>query len=142
MWEYLLIDITFENASEKGFFFDFPFKNPAIPCNFVMVECKNYVGEVANPELDQLAGRFSPRRGRFGILACRSLDENAGFLKRCADTFTDDRGLIIPITDADIIAALARYPEKGPNAFEEIFNLVIGLLLFPNNKSRKRKAIQ
>lgn len=114
------IDITFENSSEKGFFFELPSKTPSIPCNFVMVECKNYVGEVANPELDQLAGRFSPRRGRFGILACRSLDENDGFLKRCADTFDDDRGLIIPITDDDIIKALAQYPEKGPDAIEEI----------------------
>ena len=91
-----------------------------LPCPFIFVECKNYTGEVANPELDQLSGRFSNRRGRVGILACRALDENDAFMKRCADTFEDDRGLIIPITDVDLNQALSKFPQFGTDGIEEI----------------------
>jgi len=114
------IDITFNNSAETGFFFTLPNNNISLPCPFIFVECKNYAGEVANPELDQLSGRFSNRRGKVGILTCRTLDENDAFIKRCADTFEDDRGLIIPITDDDLTTALTDFPEKGPNAFEQI----------------------
>ena len=84
-----------------------------LPCPFIFVECKNYTGEVANPELDQLSGRFSNRRVRVGILACRALNENDAFMKCCADTFEDDRGLIIPITDVDLNQALSKFPQFG-----------------------------
>ena len=116
------IDITFNNSAESGFFFTLPNKNVLLPCPFVFVECKNYTGEVANPELDQLSGRFSNRRGKVGILACRTLDENDSFMKRCADTYEDDRGLILPITDEDLTAALSLFPEQGANAIEQILS--------------------
>ena len=86
------------------------------------MECKNYVGEVSNPELDQLSGRFSPRRGRVGILTCRTLDSKDGFIKRCADTYHDDRGLIIPICDEDLIRSLNEYPHLRNGALETILN--------------------
>ncbi|MBP2029012.1 hypothetical protein J2Z35_002850 [Acetoanaerobium pronyense] len=126
------IDITFNNSSETGFFFTLPNNNALLPCPFVFVECKNYTGEVANPELDQLSGRFSNRRGRVGILTCRSLDEDNAFMKRCADTFNDDRGLIIPITDKDLDLALARFPRYGTGGIEDILaskykNIVFGI---------------
>lgn len=114
------IDITFNNSAEKGFFFTLPNQNAMLPCPFVFIECKNYTGEVANPELDQLSGRFSNRRGRVGILTCRTLDENEAFIKRCADTYEDDRGLIIPITDEDLKTALSEFPQKKAKALEDI----------------------
>ena len=116
------IDITFNNSAESGFFFTLPNKNVLLPCPFVFVECKNYTGEVANPELDQLSGRFSNRRGKVGILACRTLDENDSFMKRCADTYEDDRGLILPITDVDLTVALSLFPTQGANAIEQILS--------------------
>lgn len=116
------IDIRYNNSAERGFFFNLPQKNPTLPCFYVFVECKNYTGEVKNPELDQLSGRFSPRRGRVGILTCRTLDSSADFLKRCADTYHDDRGLIIPICDEDILQALDLYPVLKSNALESILS--------------------
>lgn len=115
------IDIVFNNSAESGFFYNLPNKDVSLPCPFVFVECKNYTGEVANPELDQLGGRFSNRRGRVGILACRSLDDKKTFMKRCADTLNDDRGLIIPICDEDLKMALSLFPESGVDAVEQIF---------------------
>lgn len=114
------IDIVFNNSAESGFFFDLPNKNALLPCPFVYVECKNYTEEVKNPELDQLSGRFSNRRGKVGILACRALDDNELFMKRCADTFEDERGLVIPITDEDLKRALMEFPKRGVNALEQI----------------------
>ena len=114
------IDITFNNSAESGFFFTLPNKNALLPCPFIFVECKNYSADVANPELDQLSGRFSNRRGRVGILACRALDMSEGFIKRCADTYEDDRGLIIPITDEDLNTALSNFPKYGTKGLENI----------------------
>lgn len=124
------IDITYNNSAEKGFFFTLPNKNPLLMCPFIFVECKNYTGEVANPELDQLSGRFSNRRGRVGILTCRTLDDNNAFMKRCADTFHDDRGLIIPIDDEDLHAALSVFPQKGTEGLEEILTAKYEIIVF------------
>lgn len=112
------IDIVFNNSAEDGFFYTTPSHNVTLPCPYVYVECKNYTGEVANPEIDQLSGRFSNMRGRVGILTCRVLEEN--FIKRCADTFTDERGLVIPLEDSDLIKALEDYPNMGVDAIENI----------------------
>ena len=116
------IDITYNNSAENGFFFTLPNSNPALSCPYVFVECKNYTGEVKNPELDQLSGRFSPRRGRVGILACRTLDSKNDFIKRCADTYHDDRGLILPICDEDIVCALRNFPALQTSALENILD--------------------
>lgn len=113
------IDISFNNSAETGFFFRLPSQSH-ITCPFVFIECKNYSREVANPELDQMGGRFSYQRGRFGIIVCRAIDDMDLFVRRCADTYSDDRGLIIPIVDTDIYQAFEHYTESGCNAFEEI----------------------
>jgi len=124
------IDITFNNSAETGFFFTLPNNNALLPCPFVFVECKNYTGEVSNPELDQLSGRFSNKRGRVGILMCRILDENDAFLRRCADTYEDDRGLIIPITDEDLTIALSAFPQDGPDGFDKILAAKYAKIVF------------
>ncbi len=99
------IDIVFNNVAEEGFFHLLP-ANYNIPCQLIMVECKNYSKDINNPELDQMAGRFSPNRGRFGIICCRSLDNQSEFVKRERDTVKDGRGWIITLTDDDVIQLL------------------------------------
>ena len=116
------IDITYNNSAESGFFYSLTNKVPVLTCPYIFVECKNYAGSVANPELDQLSGRFSPRRGRVGILTCRTLDTKDGFIDRCADTYHDDRGLILPICDEDLILALSKYPDLKNEALEDILS--------------------
>jgi hypothetical protein len=93
------IDITYTNAATMGFFLWLATHYSAA---HVFVECKNYGRDVSNPELDQLAGRFSPSRGQFGLLICRSFENKPLFLRRCRDTAMDRRGFIIPLDDDDL----------------------------------------
>ncbi|KQN14348.1 hypothetical protein ASE89_11630 [Sphingomonas sp. Leaf30] len=72
----------------------------------VMIECKNYSHDIANPELDQLIGRFDPRRGRFGMLFCREVTNKGRLADRCADAYRSAQGAIIVLTDEDVIEAL------------------------------------
>jgi hypothetical protein len=96
------IDILMENAATDGIFHRLH-SIRSLPCAFVAFECKNYTTEVANPELDQLSGRFSPNRGKIGFLCCRQFEDRSRFIERCRDTFRDDRGLVVPIDDASVI---------------------------------------
>jgi hypothetical protein len=100
------IDIYFENSAATGIFHLIPTVRQ-YPCAYVPFECKNYTTEVANPELDQLAGRFSVQRGRVGFLCCRHFQNRQRFIESCRDTFTDGRGLILPLDDEAVLRLLA-----------------------------------
>lgn len=93
------IDITYVNDAKDGFF-NWVARNH--PASHVFIECKNYGKEVGNPELDQLAGRFSPSRGKVGILVVRSVKDHTLLLERCKDTASDQRGFILVLDDASL----------------------------------------
>ncbi len=93
------IDVLYENAATSGFF---QWLGVHYPAPFVFVECKNYGKELGNPELDQMIGRFSPSRGKFGIIVCRTLDDPERFYQRCQNTADDDNGFIMALTDDDL----------------------------------------
>lgn len=121
------IDIVFDNASSSGIFLRFS-RNMNIPCQYIMVECKNYSADPNNPELDQLSGRFSPNRGKVGFLLCRTINNFDRFINRCQDTYRDDRGLIIPIVDADIIQILENYNDWNNNFIENFLSERVRLI--------------
>ena len=97
------IDVTYTNCAVTGFF-HWLGQHYAAP--HVFVECKNYSGDPANPELDQLSGRFSPSRGEFGFLVCRQIRDKDLFVQRCRDTASDRRGFIVPLDDDDWVEVL------------------------------------
>ncbi|WPQ63285.1 hypothetical protein SIO70_00210 [Chitinophaga sancti] len=115
------IDITFDNAATDGIFFRLS-NNMNLPSQFIMIECKNYSSDPANPELDQLAGRFSPNRGKVGFLVCRSIEEMERFIARCQDTYRDERGLIVPIVDVDIIRLLSSFVNPDSDYMEKFLS--------------------
>ncbi len=106
------IDIKYTNIDQSGFFW---WLGQHYTAPHVFVECKNYSGEVSNPELDQLAGRFSPSRGQFGLLLCRKIADKDLFIDRCRDTANDGRGFIIPLDDSDL-QGLVDDVHKSPEA--------------------------
>jgi len=99
------IDLVFTNSADAGFFAHRR-DDHAINANMVIVECKNYSSDIANAELDQLAGRFDHNRGKLGIMTCRSVDNSKLLLERCKDMAVRRLGYVIVLTDADITAML------------------------------------
>lgn len=100
------VDISYTNAAQGGFFYRVHAAYN-IGATYVMVECKNYSKDPANPEIDQLSGRFSANRGRVGFLVYRTVSDYNRLIKRCRDTAQDGRGVIIPIGDDQVFAYLS-----------------------------------
>ena len=69
--------------------------------------------------MDQLTGRFSPRRGLFGILLCRKVENKDLMKKRCKDIANDDRGYVIVLDDEDILLLLKFKNENKEEAINE-----------------------
>ncbi|QDK34713.1 hypothetical protein DM450_18400 [Sphingomonas sp. IC081] len=114
------IDLTFLNSAEEGFFKDRK-DDPFTTSREVIIEAKNYSDDIANPEIDQLAGRFDPRRGRFGIIVCRAVDDEKVLTKRCKDVFQAQNGILITLTDKNIIDLLNTQPLARGSALQALF---------------------
>ena len=108
------VDITYVNAAKSGFF---QWIGQHYPSAMIFVECKNYGREIGNPELDQLSGRFSPNRGKVGLLVCRSIADRALMLERCCDTAGDDRGFVVAIDD-EILTRLVAEKKANPSTID------------------------
>jgi len=107
------IDITYNNEATTGFFYWLALN---YSCPKIHIECKNYGREIANPELDQMAGRFGPSRGKVGFIVCRSLKDKQLMQQRCKDTAADSRGYIVVLDDDDL-KELARSRAKEGVSF-------------------------
>lgn len=99
------IDIVFDNSDKKGFF-NLLNTLHHIHCPKIFAECKNYGREIGNPEVDQLQGRFSKIRGKFGLLLCRSIKDKNLLINRCKDILHDNQNYIIVLDDNDIVTLL------------------------------------
>jgi hypothetical protein len=99
------LDILYTNNATGGFFFRRRAEQN-VQANKIVVECKNYTNEIANPELDQIVGRFAPSRGLLGFLIARSLDNRTKFIKRCKDSVNQRHGYILLFEDSDILEML------------------------------------
>jgi len=99
------IDITFNNIDRKGFFHTLNtiYK---IKCPKIIVECKNYGKDIGNPEVDQINGRLNDKRGRFGIIVCRSVKNKKRLIARCKDLLNDNGNYIITLEDSDLLKLL------------------------------------
>lgn len=99
------VDIVFTNAADSGFFSQRR-NDHKVNANTVIIECKNYSSDIANQEVDQLIGRFDGNRGKFGIITCRSVQDQDLLLRRCRDASSRSQGYIIALTDSDIVRML------------------------------------
>ena len=124
-----LIDIRYVNSAETGFFRRLH-DDPKAQARWVVVECKNYFDDPKNPEVDQLAMRFSPTRGNFGILLHRNSTNKTGILARCKDVAIAEKGFILALDDDDITAMLesvANHKRSGVEAYlSEKFQHLLG----------------
>ncbi len=113
------VDIVYNNANNNGFFRELNDLHK-IKCPKIIVECKNYGKEIGNPELDQLNGRLNERRGRFGIMICRNIEDRETLVQRCKDYVNDNNNYIIVLDDAEMgeLIMLSEQPaEDGVDKF-------------------------
>ncbi|ABA78514.2 hypothetical protein GQF56_10425 [Rhodobacter sphaeroides] len=93
------VDLRFTNYARSGFF---EWLSRHYSCSYIFVECKNFGEELGNPEIDQIAMRFSKERGQFGIVVCRNV-ENADLLdRRCKAAAQDGHGFVVVLSDSDL----------------------------------------
>jgi hypothetical protein len=95
----------------------------------VPVECKNYTEDLGNPEFDQLSGRFSHTRGFFGLLCCRSIDNQQRMIATCRDTALDGRGYIVVLSDTDLIDMLDAVESGNRALIDTLLNRRLNELL-------------
>jgi hypothetical protein len=110
------IDICFDNAATTGLL-NLVRTDPFLVAREVMVECKNYSRDVANPEFDQLLSRFDPRRGRFGLLVCRNIDNRSLAEARAIDGFRSGQGVVISLTDGELVDSLRQSEGRRSHHF-------------------------
>jgi hypothetical protein len=121
-----IVDITYTNVAQDDFF---QWVKSVYPAGYIFVECKNYSTDIGNPELDQLAGRFSPSRGQVGLLVSRKIENRALVAQSCRDTANDHRGFIVALDDDDITSLVDAVKHKPAgerlNLLRERFNELV-----------------
>lgn len=100
------IDIDYENQATRGFFYWIHAVN-GTHASYVPAECKNYTKDPANPELDQLIGRFTVQRGSLGLLCYRNSADKSLVRQRCKDAATNGQGYVLALDDGDLRALVA-----------------------------------
>lgn len=122
------IDIVYTNAAQSGLFWRAHTAHN-VASRLIMVECKNYSKDVANPEIDQLANRFSVNRGHLGMLLYRTVNDYGRLCARCRDTAQDGRGFMLPLGDDQIIEFLGLIAQNQRSEIDlrlqKIFNSLI-----------------
>lgn len=122
------IDITYTNAARDGFFYR-AHSSHQISSNRIMVECKNYSKDPANPEVDQLGMRFSINRGKLGLLLYRDVQNYDLLLKRCRDAACAGQGFILPLGDVQILEFLELIGKGTREAIDQRLDLVLSRLI-------------
>lgn len=106
------IDIKFDNADSDGFFSHLVHKHK-VEAPYIFVECKNYSEDPANPELDQLGGRFGRHKGHFGLLVCREVENPQLMKKRCRDLVNSKSDVILVLEDRDMVKLIKVREAEG-----------------------------
>lgn len=118
------VDITFDNKAEEGFFKELK-ESYKISCPLIFIECKNYNKALETPEFDQIEGRLNKRRGMFGIIVCRKVDNVESVLNHCRDLIRenpDAEKYVIVLTDAEIEQMIKHKLENKSDEINKILN--------------------
>ncbi|MGW1176883.1 hypothetical protein ACWD4P_24595 [Kitasatospora sp. NPDC002543] len=112
------VDITYTNRDKRGFFDRLT--RQGHQCSHVFIECRNHKSDLGNPELDQLCERFTPMRGKVGIIVCRSFTDKEQFLLSCRDVALSRREFVLALDDDDLVLLVKEVkkslgPRRGPD---------------------------
>jgi hypothetical protein len=121
------IDIRYRNMARGGFFKWFTDGHQKAP--WVAVECKNYKEDPKNPEVAQIAGRLTKRRGLLGFLVCREIKNRKAFLTRCRDELNHQDRYIIGLDDVILSDLVAARKADDYTAFSKILSDLVDKLV-------------
>jgi hypothetical protein len=118
------IDLLYTNNGVGGFFERTPrlLRTTALK---IPIECKNYSDDPANEELDQLIGRFDPRRGYIGLLLARSFTNRARFIQRCRDSAQARHGFVIPLVDENLVEMLQMVARNARVEIDRVLDRIL-----------------
>ncbi|MFF2795341.1 DNA cytosine methyltransferase [Lysinibacillus xylanilyticus] len=123
------VDIVFDNGGKEGFFAEL-ITHYQVKSAKIMIECKNYNGELNNRDFDQLLGRFNKNYGEFGILICREIYNKEKIIKTCKDYLHSGKGWIIVLCDEDMKMLLNyRESEDYESINDYMSNLISEVIL-------------
>lgn len=105
-----IVDIRYTNMANSGFF---KWLSNNYSAANIWIECKNYSGNISNPEFDQMLGRFSESRGVVGFILCRKITNQSAALNRCRAIVGDARRYMVVIEDSDIKKLVKSKKEHG-----------------------------
>ena len=109
----------FGRVGDTGFFSKLR-SNHDIPAPYIHLECKNYSEDVGNPEFDQLKGRFSDKKGQFGILICRTVANEKAIIQRSQDA-TEANHYILVLTDVDLVRLIELREKDVDDDIDDFF---------------------
>lgn len=95
-----IVDITFFNYAEKGFWYDIKSRHNSM---IIVFECKN-ITKLQNEDYFQIAARLDKNRGKFGILIVReksNLDEQRAYRR-----LNNEEKVVLTLADVDLIKML------------------------------------
>jgi hypothetical protein len=112
------IDIRYRNMAGGGFFKWFTDGHQKAP--WIAVECKNYKEDPKNPEVAQIAGRLTKRRGLLGFIVCREIRNRKTFLTRCREELNNQDRYIVGLDDALLTKLVAARKAEDHAEFSKI----------------------
>ena len=110
------VDILAENVADKGFFKNLSIKK--IDAGYVVIECKNYAGNLENPEFFQIASRLEHTFTKFGIITYRKDSERSKIVSKCRN-YVHSGKCIICLSDKDIIQLLKLRRDNNDEDIDE-----------------------
>lgn len=122
------IDIVYTNAADEGFFSHRRDANNT-QATMLIVECKNYTKDIANPELDKLLGRFDNNRCHLGFIMCRSIDKPKALLKKCQDYAKSGKAFMMVFDDNDLLDLLEARKTGDDDKLEAVLHAKFRLLI-------------
>jgi len=120
-----IIDTVYTNCAEKGFFNNL---RSRVNCAHPIVEVKNITGDPTNSEINQLNGELSKSRGQFGMLICRSIQNEERVYDRCR-TLSSDRYIIF-LTDEDLFELIEYSRDNNLNEINDFMDDKLKRLIF------------
>lgn len=96
---------------------------------WVIFECKNYTNDPRNPEIAQIAGRLTRRRGLLGFLVCREIKDRDRFLERCREELNNQERYIVGLDDGLLAELVDTRRKEDAQRFDGILSGLVKALV-------------